>query len=145
MKYKLSNGVELDIKGAGKKPLNTYLKIKASGYHGDDDYEVNRECKLYFNDSKVDFKDYICFLAYCSEGNEEYVFEMLKPEYKQFFKDKEDFQDMLQDWYDFRTDYSETHDETIFLDIDYVYSIDGVIYQDEDIELEVLDYEDDDC
>ena len=93
----------------------------------------------------MDFKDYICFLAYCSEGNEEYVFEMLKPEYKQFFKDKEDFQDMLQDWYDFRTDYSETHDETIFLDIDYVYSIDGVIYQDEDIELEVLDYEDDDC
>jgi len=137
MDYKLKNGFVMKINSKGKTTDNTYLKIKASGYHGDADYDVNNETEIHFNKNKDEFKNLISFICY----NSGYEFNDLKEECQKLFANEDDFQEMcdgFEGWKDFCTSYSEMHDQTIDLDVECHYVIEGEKYKFDDVELDIF-------
>jgi hypothetical protein len=134
MNYKLNNGFTLKLKNKVKKVDKTCLEIRATGYHGDADYDVNKETQIYFNDNKDGFKELIAFLCFEVEA----TFDQLKEEYQNLFKDEEEFNYMYKDWKSFCRSYSEMHDQSIDLDIDYWYVIEGVQYSSVDVGLDIF-------
>lgn len=140
MDYKLENGFVMKLNGDGAEVSKTYLYINATGYHGDMDYDVNNDTKIYFNDGDDDFKELISFK--CFNGCRE--FDELKEEFQKLFEDEGEFQDMCDGWKSFCKDYSETHDEAIELDLDYWYMIDGKKYDYDDVELDIFNDDDTD-
>lgn len=123
MDYELKNGYKLKL-GEQKGSIDTtYMQVKATGYHGDMDYNVNESCRVDFTDP-CGFKDLIAFSGFLTG----YQFEDLKDEFKELFNDDNEFYSMVEEWEDFSKDYSETHDETIHLDMDYYFVVEGKIY-----------------
>lgn len=121
MDYKLKNGFVIKLATDGEEVSNTYLEIKATGFHGDADYDVNNETKLYFNDNENDFKELVSFICF-RQGLE--LCE-LKEDYQKLFKGEKDFRYNCKEWVDFCSDYSEVHDERISLDTKCLYLIEG--------------------
>lgn len=123
MDYELKNGYKLKL-GEQKGSIDTtYMQVKATGYHGDMDYDVNKSCRIDFNEP-YGFKDLIAFSGFLTG----YQFEDLKEEYRKLFKDDNEFSNMVEEWEDYSSDYSEMHDNRITLDMDYYFVIEGKIY-----------------
>lgn len=139
MDYTLKNGFVMKISGKGKKNADNYLKINASGYHGDADYDVNKDAEIYLNDGKDEFKNLICFLCFDAGGR----FKHLKEEFKNLFKDEEEFKSMYQEWREFCSDYSEVHDQRIHLGTECCYIIEGKEYRFSDVTLDIFNEDDD--
>ena len=132
MDYKLKNGFTMEIKNEGKEVSNTYLSIEATRYHGDADYDVNNNTEIYFNDGE--FTNLVSFICYNSGCD----FDEIKEEYQKLFEDEDDFNSMKDEWYDFCTSYSEMHDQTKELDVEYFYIIEGKKYEFNDVKLDIF-------
>lgn len=134
MDYKLKNGFVMELTNEGEEIENTYLEVTATGYHGDMDYDVNNHTKVYFNDSEEEFKNLICFICFKKAKD----FSELKEEYQKLFGDGEAFDNMLEEWEDFCEDYSERHDQTIELNTNYDYIIEGKQYGFGSVKLDIF-------
>lgn len=135
MGYKLKNGLVMELTGDGKELNKTYLAVRATGYHGDMDFEVNKDENLYFDDDQEDFKKLICFICFV----EHLDMGHLKDEYIELFDSEDDYDYMVEEWDDFFHSGSEQHDEYIDLDREYWYVIDGKKYDFKDVKLDIFE------
>lgn len=111
-----------------KSEERDYINIVLSGYHGDKNYDVNKDIKIYLDTLNKNYalQKFISIGAYLNK----LTWDDLRQEIKNIFDSDEDFMIEYEECQEeIFHDYSEVHDNTIELRIESIESyIDGVLY-----------------